>query len=89
MCIDKLKKGVHVHELLFREGRNFIEGPRIKVFSCCWRNPIEAVRCHPNIFVSINLQEIPPLRIDDKSSCPKSVIILKIRYFLWVAKFLD
>mmetsp|Transcript_14534 Transcript_14534/g.31577 ORF Transcript_14534/g.31577 Transcript_14534/m.31577 type:complete len:310 (+) Transcript_14534:899-1828(+) len=86
VSIDMLKQRVHVDECLLGKRGDLIERARIQVFPHVTRNRLKSMICHSNILVSINLEEVTPLRINNQSTDPVRMIILEIKYFFGITQ---
>mmetsp|Transcript_21994 Transcript_21994/g.47170 ORF Transcript_21994/g.47170 Transcript_21994/m.47170 type:complete len:615 (-) Transcript_21994:277-2121(-) len=84
--VDVLEQRVHVDEGPFREGRDLVERPGVHVLPHGGRYRLEPVVRDADVLVAIDLEEVPPLRVDDEAADPEGVIVLEVQHFLGVAQ---
>ena len=73
----RVKSGV-MHGEVMQSAHDLVEGARIQGFASHGRHAFKTMVGYPHILVPVNLEKIPPLRINNEPACPEGVIVFKV-----------
>mmetsp|Transcript_24822 Transcript_24822/g.50414 ORF Transcript_24822/g.50414 Transcript_24822/m.50414 type:complete len:544 (-) Transcript_24822:38-1669(-) len=82
VSVDELEECVHVDEVLFGEGGDLVEHAVVQVLASNGGDGLEAMVGETDVLVTVDLEEVAALRVDDQASDPKRVIVFEVQNLL-------